>query len=419
VLKALNNKPAVSWALYDWANSAFACTVVAGFYPLFFKQYWSEGVSVTDSTFYLGLGYSIASLMVMILAPLLGAMADHGGSHKRMLGSFMLLGAVCTASLALVAQGQWQWAIVLYVLASVGFEGANVFYDSLIVVISGRDKRHFWSSVGYSLGYLGCGLLFVVNVLMTLKPELFGLADAAEGVRWSFVTVGVWWLLFSIPLFLNVPSPAPGSEERVSFKRAVSELWQSLKNLRQHKQAWAFLLAFWFYIDGVHTVIAMAVDFGLSIGLPSNSLIVALLIVQFVGFPAALMFGRIGERWGALQGIWLALGVYALVTIFATMLTVEWHFYLLAAAIGLVQGGVQALSRSLFSQLIPQDRSAEFFGIYNIMGKSAAILGPLLVGITASVTDNPRMGMLSILLLFVIGAFLLRRVEAPKSSPAS
>ena len=414
IKSVIKDRPAISWALYDWANSAFACTVLAGFYPLFFKQYWSSGEAVTTSTFYLGMGNSLAALAVMILAPLLGAMADRSGLRKRMLVSFMVLGAICTASLALVGQGQWPWAVALFVFASIGFEGANVFYDSLIVVISGRDKRHFWSALGYSLGYLGGGVLFAVNVLMTLKPELFGLVDAAQGVRVSFVCVGVWWVVFSIPLLLNVGEPdATAKDQSVSIKQAFSELVSTAKNLRNYKQAWAFLIAFWFYIDGVHTVIAMAVDYGLSIGLPSDALIVALLIVQFIGFPAALLFGRIGERWGPLKGIWLALVVYAVVTIFASTLQEAWQFYILAAAIGLVQGGVQALSRSLFSQLIPQDKSAEFFGFYNVMGKSAAILGPLLVGVTAALTESARLGMLSILILFVVGALLLTRVQAP------
>ncbi|MGB0865731.1 MAG: MFS transporter [Granulosicoccaceae bacterium] len=410
----LKDKPAASWAIYDWANSAFACTVVAGFYPLFFKQYWSGEEAVTTSTFYLGLGNSLAALVVMLLAPLLGAMADRGSLRKRMLRSFMVLGVISTAGLALVGQGQWPFAVLLFVIASVGFEGANVFYDSLLVLVSKKSKRHYWSAVGYSLGYLGCGLLFAVNVMMTLKPAWFGLADAAAGVRASFVCVGVWWLLFSIPLLRNVKEPEPEEAvQRVSFKQAFAELKETARNLRQYRAAWAFLLAFWFYIDGVHTVIAMAVDYGLSIGLPSDALIVSLLIVQFIGFPAALMFGRIGERFGPLVGIWIALGVYSVVTVFATTMHEAWQFYLMAAAIGLVQGGVQALSRSLFSQLIPQDKSAEFFGFYNVMGKSAAIIGPLLVGVTAAMTQSARLGMLSILILFVVGGLLLLRVQAP------
>lgn len=408
----LKNKAALSWALYDWANSAFACTVLAGFYPLFFKQYWSAGEAVTSSTFYLGLGNSLAALAVMVLAPLLGALADRGGLRKRMLVSFMVLGALCTAGLALVGQGQWPLAVVLFAIASVGFEGANVFYDSLIVVISRRRDRHFWSAFAYALGYLGGGLLFAVNVLMTLQPAWFGLADATHGVRWSFVCVALWWLLFSVPLLLFVKEPEPSEvRARLGVKEAFSVLWQTAKDLRAQPAAWAFLLAFWFYIDGVHTIIVMAVDYGLSIGLPSEALITALLMVQFVGFPAALVFGRIGERWGALNGIWLALGVYALVTVFATTLHHAWQFYLMAAAIGLVQGGVQALSRSLFSQLIPQHKSAEYFGFYNVLGKSAAIMGPLLVGVSAALTGSPRLGILSVLILFLVGAVLLLRLK--------
>ena len=374
-----SRRSVISWAIYDWANSAFATTVMAGFFPLFFKQYWSQGVEVTQSTYYLGISNSVASLIVVILAPVLGALADNGGLRKRMLASFACVGVLATGALYLVEEGMWPFAILLYAIAVVGFSGANTFYDALLTVVSPGGNRHRISALGFALGYLGGGILFLVNVLMTLKPDLFGLADAASGVRWSFVSVAVWWAVFSIPLLLWVEEPNPASARRPTLAGAFAALGETARNLRQYRGAWLFLLAYWLYIDGVDTIVRMAVDYGLSIGLPSDSLIIALLMVQFIGFPAALVFGRLGDRYGARRGIWIAIRLYVGVTIFACFMDSQVEMYILAAIIGLVQGGIQALSRSMFSQMIPLEKSAEFFGFYNVVGKAAAIFGPFLM----------------------------------------
>ena len=308
----------------------------------------------------------------------------------------------------------WPFAILLYVIAVVGFSGANIFYDALLVIVSPRNARHRISALGFALGYLGGGLLFLLNVLMTLKPALFGLADAAEGVRWSFVTVAIWWAVFSIPLFVGVEEPIPQSGRRaIDLSSTFGALKQTASNLRQYRVAWLFLLAYWLYIDGVDTIVRMAVDYGLSIGLPSDSLIIALLMVQFIGFPAALVFGRLGERYGARRGIWIAIWVYVGVTIFAFFMDSQVEMYILAAIIGLVQGGIQALSRSMFSQMIPLEKSAEFFGFYNVVGKAAAIFGPFLMGWVTVTTGDPRIGILSILVLFFAGMIVCRKVQEP------
>ena len=413
-MKTPDRKPIVSWALYDWANSAFATTVMAGFFPIFFKQYWSQDVALTHSTFYLGVGNSVASLIIVILAPILGAMADTGGLRKRMLATFASLGVLATGSLYLVEAGMWPFAILLYAIAVVGFSGANTFYDSLLVIVSPSEKRHRVSALGFALGYLGGGLLFLINVLMTLKPELFGLADAAAGVRWSFITVAVWWTVFSIPLFLNVEEPLPESgRRRVDIKGTFAALRDTATSLSQYRGAWMFLLAYWLYIDGVDTIVRMSVDFGLSIGLSSDNLITALLLVQFIGFPAALVFGRMGERYGAKRGIWICIWAYVGVTVFAFFMETALQMYILAAVIGLVQGGIQALSRSMFSHLIPQEKNAEFFGFYNVVGKAAAVFGPVMMGTIVHLTGNPRLGILSVALLFFAGMFFFRLVNDP------
>jgi len=409
-----------SWALYDWANSAFATTVMAGFFPIFFKQYWSQDVAITHSTFYLGVGNSVASLIIVILAPILGAMADIGGLRKRMLATFASLGVLATGALYLVQAGMWPFAILLYAIAVVGFSGANTFYDSLLIIVAPAKKRHRVSALGFALGYLGGGLLFLINVLMTLKPQLFGLADAAAGVRWSFITVAVWWTVFSIPLFLYVDEPLPANGRRhVDIGGTFAALRHTAQNLRQYRGAWMFLLAYWLYIDGVDTIVRMAVDFGLNIGLGQGNLITALLMVQFIGFPAALVFGRLGERYGAQRGIWVCIWAYVGVTVFAFFMETALQMYILAAVIGLVQGGIQALSRSMFSHLIPQEKSAEFFGFYNVVGKAAAVFGPMMMGTITYLSGNPRLGILSVALLFFAGMFFFRLVRDPVDTQAA
>ncbi len=413
-----NRRSQLSWAFYDWANSAFATTVMAGFFPLFFKQYWSAGTDPTTSTFWLGLGNSGASFLILLMAPLLGAMADSSGRHKRLLALFAGLGIVATAAFFLVDEGAWPWAISLYVIAIIGFSGANVFYDAMLPQLTDSTDFHRLSALGYSLGYLGGGLLFLVNVTMTLKPAWFGLADAAAAVRFSFLSVAVWWLVFSLPLLLGVREQAPTSGQRLSLGQEVRKLFSTLRDMRQQRNLWLFLWAYWLYIDGVATIIRMAVDYGIAIGLPANSLIVALLMVQFIGFPATLLFGRIGQRYGAKRGLWIGLWAYVIATFFATFMSSSLEFYLLAGALGLVQGGVQSLSRSLFGQLIPADRAGEYFGFLNMLGKAAAVLGPLMVGVVAATTGNSRLGLLSILVLFLLGMWFLRKVDDSITTPA-
>ncbi|MDS4031466.1 MAG: MFS transporter [Candidatus Contendobacter sp.] len=409
----LDRRRVVSWAFYDWANSAFATTVIAGFFPIFFKQYWSAEASVTESTFWLGAANSLASLLIVLLAPLLGAIADRGGVRKRFLLGFAALGIVMTGALYGVGRGEWVWAATLYVLALIGFSAGNIFYDALLVGVASERKLDIVSALGYSLGYLGGGLLFALNVLMTLYPGWFGLADAAEGVRVSFVTVALWWALFSIPLWLFVPEPpAPDRVNGLAVIRAgLTQLRGTFREVRRLRVVGAFLLAYWLYIDGVDTVIHMAVDYGLALGFPAESLIVALLITQFVGFPAAIAFGRLGERWGPRTGIFIAIGVYILIAVWGYFIRHPWEFYVLAIAIGLVQGGVQSLSRSLYARLIPAEKSGEFFGFFNMLGKFAAVLGPVLMGVVSLLTGNPRFSILSLLVLFVGGALLLARVD--------
>lgn len=405
-----------AWTFYDWANSAFATTVMAGFFPVFFKKYWSAGSDVTASTLQLGVANSIAGLTVAVIAPFLGAVADRAAGRKRLLLAFAVMGIVLTACLSLIARGEWRLAVACYVLASVGFAGANVFYDSLLVDVATPGDEDRISARGFATGYLGGGILFGLNVLMTQKPALFGITDATIAVRISFVTVALWWAAFSIPLLLYVKERSQGAAVPMlhAVRAGFTQFRATFSDLRRFKPVMGFLVAYWLYIDGVGTVIQMAVDYGMSLGFDDKSLIVALLVTQFIGFPAALVFGKLGQRIGARRAILIGIGVYIVVTIGASRMSAVSHFYALAVIIGMVQGGVQALSRSLYATMIPREYAAEFFGFYNVIGKFAAVVGPSLMGWVAYLTGSSRLSMLAITVLFVAGgAVLLRVPKAP------
>lgn len=398
-----------AWAFNDWANSAFATTVLVGFFPIFFKQYWAREVDPTQATLYLGLGNSAAALTVMLLAPWLGALADRLGAAKRFLALFTAIGVLATFALAFIGAGQWWLAILVFTLASIGFWGGQTFNDALLVNVATPEESDRVSSFGYGLGYLGGGLLFLVNVAMVLKPEVFGLADKVAATRAAFISVALWWLLFSIPLFLRVPEARSVDQQPFGWR----EIFATVRQIAQHRPVWMFLLAYFLYIDAVNTLAQMAVDFGLNLGFASDSLIKALLIVQFVSFPAAIAFGHLAGRIGTRRAIYLALAVYIAVTIWGYFMQTEAQFYQMAAAIGLVQGGVQALSRSYFSRLIPAEQAGQFFGFYNMLGKFAAVLGPSVVGIVAASTGNPRLAILALIAFFTVGIVLLARVPEP------
>jgi UMF1 family MFS transporter len=397
----------------------FATTVMAGFFPVFFKLYWNAGSDAVVSTARLGFTNSAASIVILVAAPILGAIADGGGARKKFLGVFTALGIVTSAGLWFVAQGDWAMAALVYFLAAVGFSGGIIFYDALIVAVSPPDRYDEVSAFGFSLGYIGGGVLFAVNVAMTLSPATFGLADDAAAVRLSFVTVAVWWLIFSIPLFRQVPEPPRTGDTASAVASGLRSLAKTLREHRTHRMAGVFLIAYFFYIDGVHTIIRMAVDYGLSLGFPAESLIIALLITQFVGFPAALAFGLVARRVGPKPTLYFGVVVYVAVTVYAYFMTSVMEFYVLAVVVGLVQGGVQAISRSLYARFVPPAQSGEFFGFFNMLGRFAAIVGPSLVAITGLLTGSSRLGILSVIIVLVIGAVLLAFVREREEAPAA
>lgn len=425
----VNQKSVWGWAMYDWANSAFATTVMAGFFPLFFKQYWSIGTDVNTSTALLGFGNSAASLLVALCAPVLGVLADRCAARKTLLICLAYPGALATALLWAVPKGEWGWAIICYGVGMICFAGANVFYDALLVVVAPAPDRDRVSSLGYAMGYLGGGLLFVLNILMVQQPQWFGLENSGQAIRYAFPSVALWWAGFTIFLMVWVHEEKTVSLSVNAFvflKQGFLQLKNTIMRIFRLKSVWLFLLSYWCYMDGVDTIIRMAVDYGLSIGFTGKDLMLALLVVQFVGFPSALIFGKLSRSWGACNCIFIAIAGYAAVTLWGAFMKQRMDFYILAVIIGLFQGGIQALSRSYYTRFIPEGQSAEYFGLFNMMGKFSAVIGPAFVGMIGLISRKilmpaaptseqlhnvgqlaSRWGIGSILVFFIAGALLL------------
>lgn len=412
--KLSDPKKIYSWAMFDWANSAFSTTVMAGFFPVFFKGYWSQGADSIVTTARLGMAVSISSLLIALMSPTLGVIADLKGFKKRFSLLFMFIGALSCIFLAVVPMGGWWSAILLYGLAMMCFNASSVFSDSLLpFVAKGKEMDHV-SSLGYSLGYLGGGILFLVNVFMYLKPEFFGFRDGVQAVQASFISVGVWWIIFSFPLAKNIPEPPAFKNTDSIFqltKLSVAAFRKTVATLKNDRNILYFLLAYWLYIDGVYTVMTMAVDYGIALGFETKDLIVALLITQFVGFPFAYGFSYLAKWWGTKIPILICIVIYSVAVVAATKMDAVGHFYILATVIGMVQGGVQGLSRSFFARMVPLENSGEYFGLFNLVGKFATILGPLIVAVGVTMTGSNRYGMLGLLVLFILGGALLCLVK--------
>jgi len=410
--RAAIDKKVVAWAMYDWANSAFALSVMAVLYPLFLGSYWSAGASGSSVTARLAWITAAGNAAVAILAPVFGTIADAGGYRKRFLVVLATIGACMTALLGLVGEGDWPWALGLYMLASIGFYSSNVFYDSLLVDVTEERYYSFVSALGFALGYLGGAALLAINVWMLKSPASFGLADANSAFRFAFVSVGAWWALFLAPLVLFVPEQkralaVTGHTVRAAYRR----LRATIVEVRKYRDAAVFLAAYLLYVGGVFTVIFMAVNFGQRLGFSNFDLVVALMITNFAGFPATLLYSFLGHRYGPRRGIYFALAVYIGVCCWAGFMTTIGQYYALAIIVGCVQGGAQGLSRSLYASLIPQDQPGEFFGFYNMVTKASHVIGPILVGIAAMLSDEPKFVLLALLPLFIGGAAILTRVR--------
>lgn len=408
----LFNRKVLAWAFYDWANSAFALSVLAVLFPLFLGSYWSAGDSPTAGTERLGWITAAASAVVVLIAPIFGTIADAGGYRKRFLFIVAIIGAIATAGLGAVGEGNWVLASVLYTFAFIGYYSATIFYDSLIVDVCEPRYYSFVSSLGFSIGYLGGAVLLALHVWMLVSPDTFGFADGNEAIKIAFISVGVWWAVFMVPLLYFVPeSTSPKKVSDHVIRAAYRELKDTISHIRQYRNVVIFLIAYWLYIGAVFTVISMAVNFGQRLGFSQQDLVMALMITNFVGFPATLLYGWFGHRFGPKVGIYFALGVYVLIGGAAMFITSVEHFYAMAIIIGCVQGGVQGLSRSLYASLIPAEQPGEFFGFYNMVTKFSHVLGPSLVAIGAMMSDNPKVILLALMPLIIGGAMLLTVVR--------
>ena len=409
-------KKVIGWALYDWANSAFALSVLAVLFPIVLGNFWSHGDDGASVTARLGWVTFATSLLVCLTAPLFGAIADAGGYRKRFLFILAFVGAIMTAALGFIGQGQWQVALAVYLFASFGYYSSTVFYDSLLIDVCEPRYYSLVSTFGFSLGYLGGAVLLALHVWMLTTPQTFGFANSTEVFSFAFISVGAWWLFFMVPLLSFVPeSHSPQEVREGAVRAAYAELRRTMRKVGRYRNVVVFLVSYWLYIGGVFTVIFMAVNYGQRLGFADRDLVMALLITNFIGFPATLLYGFVAHRFGPKSGIYFALLVYIGMCCWAIFMKDVRQFYIMALVIGTVQGGVQGLSRSLYAALIPPEQPGEFFGFYNVITKLAHVLGPAMVATAATLSDDPKWVLLSLLPLFVGGAVLLATVRVPRS----
>ena len=398
-----------SWIMYDWANSAYTMTVTSTIFQIYFKGITaSAGIAAVDSTIMWANANGFTSLFVAILAPILGTIADYHGFKKRFFLFFLALGVSACALLGIIPETQWGILLGIYMISAIGFSGSNIFYDAFLVDVTDDNRMDQVSTTGYALGYIGSTIPFIACMaIVMLGSDALGLG----AVKITFVITAVWWLAFSIPLIKDVKQVYGIDKEDNYIAKSFGRLIGTLKNIKTYRNAFIFLIAYFFFIDGVDTIIRMATSYGSDLGIDSNSLLVILLVTQFVAFPSAIIYGKLSVRFGAKKMLFIAIAAYTLICIYAYFMKTTFDFWILAITVGLFQGGIQAISRSYFARLIPKERSNEFFGIYNIFGKFAAIMGPFLMAITMDITKSSRVGVLSLILLFVVGALVLTQVK--------
>lgn len=412
-----NKKVIYSWVLYDWANSAFATTILAAVLPIFYNDVAAVNLPDNVATSYWGYTQAIAMLIIALITPVLGAVADYSKSKKIFMKLFVFIGVVGTALLFFIVEGRYLLASVFFIFANIGFSGGNIFYDSFLPIITKKDKIDYVSSMGYAAGYLGGGILLLINLLMIMRPQMFGIANTTLATRIAFVTVAIWWIIFSIPAFINLPESRVGLGKFTLgpyIKQGFHRVKNTFTHVKKYKELFKFLIAFWIYNDGIGTIIRMATIYGREVGIGQNDLIGALLLTQVVGIPFTLIFGKLGEKIGAKKGIYISLTVYLIITILGYNLDSALDFWILAGLVGTVQGGAQALSRSLYGALVPENKSAEFYGFYGISSKFAAITGPFVFALVGQITGSSRYGILAVASFFILGIILLYTVDVDK-----
>ena len=405
--------------MYDWANSAFQTTIITAVFPDFFASVAAADLPPAVATARYAWATTLAVAIVAILGPILGAIADYRAIKKKMLGAFMAVGVVATLMMATIDRGEWQYAAVIFIVANVAIAASFVFYDSLLPHIAAADEMDRVSTGAYAVGYLGGGILLVINLLWILMPAAFGIPDTMTAIKLSFVSVAVWWCVFSIPLFRRVGEPPRALEHdetgaENTIRAALVRLRETFHELRGYRQAFLMLVAFLLYNDGIQTIIRMATIYGAEIGIDRNARIAAFVLVQFVGVPFAFLFGALAARIGAKTAVFIALAVYTGISVLGYFMTTTWQFFVLAILVATVQGGSQALSRSLFARMIPRHKSSEYFGFFSVFEKFAGVAGPALFAASVTLFSSSRAAVLSVILFFLAGALVLARVDVAK-----
>ena len=402
-----------AWAMYDWANSAFWCTVIVAVFPPFFSQYAAKDLDPQEATQRFAWATTIAVTIVALIAPILGTIADQRAMKKRLLGVFLIIGVAATLLMGTIGSGDWRYALILFIVANIGVAATLVFYDSLLPHIAAPDELDRVSTAGFAIGFIGGGVLLLINLAWILRPDLFGIPGTVAALKLSLVSVGVWWLVFSVPLFRIVREPPmpPNAPAHLNFKITLLTTWHTFQELRRNRNALWLLIAFLLYNDGIQTIIRMSSIYGAEIGIDRNAQITAFVMVQFVGVPCSFLFGALADRIGAKTALFFALMVYAGVTVLGYFLMTEAQFFALAFLVGLVQGGSQALSRSLFARMIPKEKSSECFGFFAVFEKFAGVAGPAVFAASIALFHSSRAAVLSVLLFFVLGAIALTKVD--------
>lgn len=400
-----------SWVMYDWANSAFATTIMAAVMPI----YYVDAIGGTDAGW--GFTQSAAGLVVALLSPLLGAIADHSNNKISFLRAFTLIGALASLALAFPGKGDVLSASLIVIVGMIGFGAGNTFYDALLNDVASPGMRERISARGFSMGYLGGGLLLAANVVVIQQPEWFGLQDSAGGSQVSFITVGVWWLIFALPLLRmkqEKTAARAGAKVAEQVRAGAARLRETFSRIRKYPELWKFMVAYWFFFDGVNTVIVMATSYGKSIGIETGPLITALLITQFIGFPATYVFGSLAVKLGPRRMLVASQALYLVIVVLGYFMENAAHFYILAALVGLVQGGSQATARSIYSKLLPEGRAAEFNGFLTFTSRFFSFGGPLVFALVRVFTDSSRTALLAIAFFFLMGMLLLAFVNLAK-----
>ncbi|MFZ5633437.1 MAG: MFS transporter [Bacillota bacterium] len=407
------SKPALAWVMYDWADSAFACTIMAAVLPIFFKDVAAAGHPQASS--FWAYTQSLSMLAVALMAPVLGAIADQSFARVKFMRFFAYLGITGTALLFLVDKGDYVLCSLFYIMGAIGFYSANVFYDSLLSRVVPAEEMDCLSAKGYAMGYLGGGLLLAINMASIMFPGAFFLPDTLWATKITFLTVALWWFVFSLPFFRHVREERePVKINFHTVRLGFGRLQSTFREIRKYRELSKFLLAFWLYNDGISTIILMATVYGRDVGIGMSHLIGALLLTQFVAFPFSLIFGRAAAAFGAKRAVFTGLSIYILIIILAFFMKSALHFWILAAMVGTVQGGTQAISRSLYASMVPSAKTSEFFGFMGISSKFAAIFGPFIFGVASQMSGSSRIGIISLLIFFLAGGLILAAVDVDK-----